>query len=316
MITSEQINSLPGTTVLDDDGDRVGDVIEVYLAEEGGEPLFVTVKTGFFGSKQTFVPLDGADMESGGLHVRYDKARIKDAPRVDADEALSEAEQQTLFDYYDRGSGTSADRDRTGATDDRTDVGYDRGDLADDRRQDRTQAAAGYDAAAGADAGYAAAGTDDDRAGVDLGGDRGRRTAGHDASGPDTDDAMTISEERLHAGVERREAGRARLRKHVVTEQRTVTVPVSHEEVRLEREPITDENAERATDGPDLSDEEHEVVLTEERPVVQKETVPVERVRLGTETVTEEQQVTDDVRHEEVDVDGADTGATRTGRDR
>ena len=65
-------------------------------------------------------------------------------------------------------------------------------------------------------------------------------------------------------------------------------VPVTREEVRVEREPITDANREAALSGPDISEEEHEVVLHEERPVVQTEAVPVERVRLDTETVTDE----------------------------
>ncbi len=91
-----------------------------------------------------------------------------------------------------------------------------------------------------------------------------------------------------------------------MTEQQSVTVPVSHEEVRLEREPITDANRGNALDGPDLSEEEHEVVLTEERPVVAKETVPVERVKLGKERVTDQQQVTEDVAHEEITTDGDD----------
>jgi hypothetical protein len=73
-----------------------------------------------------------------------------------------------------------------------------------------------------------------------------------------------------------------------VTETETRTVPVSHEEVRVEREPITDGNIGSALDGPAISEEEHEVVLTAEQPVVQKEAVPVERVRLDTETVTEQ----------------------------
>ncbi|MCR2794261.1 YsnF/AvaK domain-containing protein, partial [Microbacterium sp. zg.Y625] len=75
------------------------------------------------------------------------------------------------------------------------------------------------------------------------------------------------------------------------------------EEVRLEREPITDANVADAMDGPAISEEEHEVVLTEERPVIAKETVPVERVRLGTETVTEEETVTEQVRKEQIDYD-------------
>jgi uncharacterized protein (TIGR02271 family) len=135
-------------------------------------------------------------------------------------------------------------------------------------------------------------------------------TTGYDTSGPTTDEAMTRSEERLHVGTETVQTGRARLRKHVVTEQQTVTVPVSHEEVRLEREPITDGNVGDALAGPDISEEEHEVVLTEERPVIAKETVPVERVRLGTETVTENQQVTDEVRKEEIDFEDGTSGTT------
>ena len=96
---------------------------------------------------------------------------------------------------------------------------------------------------------------------------------------------MTRSEERLNVGTRTEEAGRARLRKHVVTEQQTVNVPVTREEVTIEREPITEANADQAFDGPAISEEEHEVVLHEERPVVEKEAVPVERVRLGTESV-------------------------------
>jgi len=131
---------------------------------------------------------------------------------------------------------------------------------------------------------------------------------GQGTSGPVTDDAMTRSEERLHVGTESVPAGRARLRKYVVTENVTTTVPVSHEEVRLEREPITDANRDAAWSGPDISEEEHEVTLRAERPVVNKETVPVERVRLGTETVTEERQIDEEVRKEQIDEPDVDTG--------
>jgi uncharacterized protein (TIGR02271 family) len=134
----------------------------------------------------------------------------------------------------------------------------------------------------------------------------GTRTGGpgHDTSGGNTDDAMMRSEERVHVGTEGVEAGRARLRKYVVTENVTQTVPVSHEEVRVEREPITDANVGAAMDGPEISEEEHEVTLHAERPVVAKEAVPVERVRMDTETVTEEQTVNESVRKEQIDVEG------------
>jgi uncharacterized protein (TIGR02271 family) len=141
--------------------------------------------------------------------------------------------------------------------------------------------------------------------------DRVDTTVGHDTSGPTTDDAMTRSEERLNVGTEKVQTGRARLRKYVVTENQTVTVPVTREEVRLEREPITDANVGDALNGPDISEEEHEVVLTEERPVVAKETVPVERVRLDKETITENETVTGEVRKEEIEFEDDATRGDR-----
>ncbi len=129
-------------------------------------------------------------------------------------------------------------------------------------------------------------------------------TVGRDTSGPTTDDAMTRSEEELRVGTTQREAGRARLRKYVVEDEETRTVPVRREEVRIEREPITDANVDNATDGPAISEEEHEVVLKEERPVVGKTAEPVERVRLGKETVTDEETVTEEVRKEHIEADG------------
>jgi uncharacterized protein (TIGR02271 family) len=128
-------------------------------------------------------------------------------------------------------------------------------------------------------------------------------TEGYDTSGPTTDDAMTRSEERLQVGTASQEAGRARLRKWVETEHVTQTVPVSRERAVLETEPITDENYSRSVDGPEITEAEHEVILHEEVPTVEKTVEPVERVRLGTETVTEQQSVTEEVRSEQIDVD-------------
>lgn len=135
-------------------------------------------------------------------------------------------------------------------------------------------------------------------------------TTGYDTSGPTTDDAMTRSQEQVRAGTETREAGLARLRKYVVTEQQRVDVPVTHEEVRIEREPITEANRGPAMAGPELSEEEHEVVLREERPVIQKETVPVERVRLDKDQVRDDQTVEVDVREERIEAD-VDPGVER-----
>ena len=131
-------------------------------------------------------------------------------------------------------------------------------------------------------------------------------TVGRDTSGPTTDQAMTRSEEELRVGTTQRERGRARLHKYVVTETQQVTVPVQREEVRVEREPITDANRDAATSGPAISEEEHEVTLREEEVVVDKRAVPKERVRLDTETVTEDRQVSEEVRKEQIEVDDQD----------
>jgi uncharacterized protein (TIGR02271 family) len=136
---------------------------------------------------------------------------------------------------------------------------------------------------------------------VDERGDAGDRTGGGD-------DAMTRSEEELRVGTTERESGRVRLRKYVETEEVEQTVPVQREEVRIEREPITDDNRDAALAGPEISEDEHEVVLHEEEVVAEKRTVPKERISLETDQVTDERQVSETLRKEQVDVDDSGRG--------
>ena len=117
------------------------------------------------------------------------------------------------------------------------------------------------------------------------------------------DDAMTRSEEELRVGKTSREAGRARLRKWVETERVSQTVPVAHEEVRVEREPITEANLDQATSGPEITESVHEVPLMEEEAVAAKQTVPKERVRLEKDTVAEEAEVGADLRKERIEAE-------------
>ena len=235
MTTTEELQDMEGQTAVDMNGAKLGKIGQIYVDDRTGQPLWVTITTGMFGTKQSFAPLHGSRPDGGDLHLAVTKDMVTDAPGVEADGHIEDSENEALYTYYD-----------------------------------------GY-----------------------LGGRDGIQ--GHDTSGPATDDAMTRSEERLHVGTEQADAGRARLRKYVVTENVTQTVPVSHEEVRLEREPVTDANRGAATSGSDISEEEHEVTLRAERPVVNKETVPVERVRLGTETVTEDHEVSETLRKEQID---------------
>ena len=131
---------------------------------------------------------------------------------------------------------------------------------------------------------------------------------GRDTSGPTTDDAMTRSEEELRVGTTQRESGRARLRKHIVTENVTTTVPVTREEVRIEREPITDANRDAAAVGGDLTEEEHEVTLHEEDVVIDKQVVPKERVRLDKDVSTEQREVDEEVRKEQIETETGSAG--------
>ena len=252
MVDVDTVRSWQGRTMVDRDGDRVGNIDAIYVDDQTGEPEWALVTTGLFGTGSTFVPIAQATARGDQVQVPYEKQRVKDAPNMDPDGHLSEQEEQELWRHY--GLDYSEHRSNSGLP----------ASTADDSQDD---------------------------------------TVGRDTSGPTTDQAMTRSEEELQVGTQTRERGRARLRKYVTTETQQVTVPVQREQVRVEREPITDANLDAATSGPAISEEEHEVTLHEETPVVEKRAVPKERVRLDTETVTDERQVSEEVRKEQIKVD-------------
>ena len=257
--TREDVLSWRDRDLIDNDGDKIGKIDDIYLDRETDQPEWAVVTTGLFGMKRTFVPLQEATPDQDGIRVPFEKATVKDAPKIDPDGELSRDEEQTLYQHYGRDyagySGPSGVLDRDTTRDD-----------VDTRR--------------------------DERGGP-----------GVDTSGRNTDEAMTRSEEELQVGKTERETGSVRLKKYVVEDQVTETVPVRREEVRVEREPITDANVDRATDGPAISEEEHEVTLRAEEPVVEKRTVPQERVRLEKDVETDERQVSETVRSERIDVD-------------
>ncbi|TYP88081.1 DUF2382 domain-containing protein [Blastococcus xanthinilyticus] len=273
MIGTETISRVIGQDVYDTEGQKIGSASEVYLDDETGQPEWVTVKTGMFGTKESFVPIRDADLTNDGVRVAVSKDRVKDAPKIDADGHLSPAEEQELYRYYGLGTGTTDTTVGMTETTGRTET------AGMTETTGRTETAGMAET---------------------------RGTVGHDTSGPNTDDAMTRSEERLVVGTTNEGERKARLRKYVVSENVTETVPVTHEEVTLQREPITEANAGRAMDGPAISEEEHEVTLRSERPVVEKEAVPVERVSLGKESVTENVTVNETVRKEEIEAEGVD----------
>jgi uncharacterized protein (TIGR02271 family) len=278
--THQDLTSLIGHHVYDAEGSKLGTIGSIYKSDATGAPEWVTVKTGLFGTKESFVPLNGAEADDKGLHVTVSKDIVRDAPRIDEDGHLSDAETAALYRHYGltpaaaRGGG-QAGNGRDGVPSPRTEM------ARDAARRNAAAMNRGTPARPMPAAG-------------------GRGAAAQ--SGPrDTQrQSMVRSEERLRAGTETVETGRVRLTKHVVTSQQTITVPVRREEVRVTREPI---RPGEARTGAEIGDDEREVILHEERPVVAKETVPVERVSLDTETVRENREVSDTVRREEVEID-------------
>ncbi|MFJ6808603.1 PRC and DUF2382 domain-containing protein [Streptomyces anulatus] len=317
---------LDGLTVYDNDGEKVGSVGRVYVDDDTGKPDWVTVKTGLFGMKESFVPLAGARRVGSDLHLSHPKDSVKDAPRVDADAHLSVAEEEELYRHYGltRKSGNLGEN-RSAGMDAPTVAGtgaMGAAGAAGAAGTAPTAKATGKATTTGTSAGTAGAGTTGEgMAGAGSGTGRHRDTdasttarpmAGAGAGTSRSADMsgreeMIRSEEQLHVGKEEYESGKARLHKYVVTEEVTRTVPVSHEEVRVVREPL--QPGEKTTGTTDFGEQDVEVTLHAERATVRKEAVPVERVRLETNRVTEQKEVSAEIRKEKIDyADGTDMG--------
>ncbi|GGV92088.1 photosystem reaction center subunit H [Streptomyces gelaticus] len=318
---------LDGLTVYDTDGEKVGSVGRVYVDDNTGRPDWITVKTGLFGMKESFVPLAGARRVGSDLHISHPKDRVKEAPRVDADAHLSVAEEEELYKHYGLARNTTAKlggRTDTGTTDmgaaeaagaagaGRTTgsgkpamTGTTASGTGTARSTPSGIAGGGTGTGQGRHRGTGAAGTARPLVGAGAGSERSSADLGGR-------EEMIRSEEQLHVGTEEYESGRARLHKYVVTEHVTRTVPVTHEEVRLIREPLEpgDKTAERAA----IREQDVEVTLHAERPTTRKETVPVERVRMETKRVTEQQEISADLRKEQIDyADSTNIGGKETG---
>ena len=275
MPTVEEVAKWRGQNVVADDGSKLGKIEDIYLDEDTGKPEWLAVKTGMFGSNISFIPLAEASGASDPIRVPYSKSQVKDAPHAEPDGALSQEEEARLYRHYGLDYSESA-----------SDSGLPTGVTSGQR-----PATSGDPTPKGT-----------------------RGVAGNDVSGPETDDAMTRSEEQLRVGTRQQDAGRVRMRKYIVTENVQTAVPVSRERARVTREPITDANWDAAHDGPEITEAEHEVTLHAETPVVSKEVVAKERVRLAKDVTTEQVRVDETVRKEVIEqVDGE--GAPLTGID-
>ncbi|MGJ4076108.1 PRC and DUF2382 domain-containing protein [Corynebacterium macclintockiae] len=300
---SNDIKDLFKATAYDNAGDKLGSVKEIFVDDQSGQPTFVEVNHGLFGMNSSLVPMRGHKFDGENLNLAFAKDRVKDAPDFDADQALTPEQQNEIYRHY--GLDNVEDTTRYGEGAGNQDAGEERSTL--DRHE-----AAGGNTAAGAGAGVAGAGAAGAGvAGANSGaterdaaqtGDAANTAANREAA-VNNEGEIIRSEERLNVQKDKVQTGEARLRKYVVTDTETVEVPVTREEVRVERTPISADEAANYKGSIDEGGQEASVTLSEERVTVNKETVPVEKVSLNKEQITETERHTEELRKEQIDTD-------------
>ena len=235
-----------GRTVVDRDGEKIGTFEELYL-DESDRPAWAAVKTGLFGLRQTFVPLSAAQPAGDDLQVPFDKQQVKDAPSIDPDAQLSAEEEDTLFRHYglqpEGASGAEPPSQPAGEPD--AVAGATESEPARDPRRAATEdEQAREPEPAAAEEEQAPEPEPEPEAAAAPDGEQRREPSRSDEGAE-----MVRSEEEVSVGTRRRVSGKARLRKHVVTEYVQKTVPVQRERVSVELEPADDEAQAPAGDG-------------------------------------------------------------------
>ena len=298
---SNDIKDLFKATAYDNAGDKLGSVKEIFVDDNSGQPTFVEVNHGLFGMNSSLVPMRGHKFDGENLNLAFAKDRVKDAPDFDADQALTPEQQNEIYRHY--GLDNVEDTTRYGEGAGNQDAGAQ--DAGKERSTLDRHETAGGNTAAGAGVGAAGAGVAG--ANADQAGATEREAANTDAANREAavnnEGEIIRSEERLNVQKDKVQTGEARLRKYVVTDTETVEVPVTREEVRVERTPISEEEAANLKGNIDEAGQEASVTLNEERVSVNKETVPVEKVSLNKEQITETERHTEELRKEQIDSD-------------
>jgi len=303
----KNIKDLFNATAYDKNGEKLGDVNEVFVDDQSGQPTFVEVNHGLFGMNSSLVPLRGHDFSGDDLKLGFSKDRIKDAPDFDSDKPLTPEAQSDIFKHY----GLDNAHDVTDYKDSNLDSKRD-AQAGADKDHNLTAGAGAAGAGAGvAGAGVAGAHADEKKAAThttDAAATERKAGVADDAAAARTnnDGELIRSEEQLNVNKERVATGEARLRKYVVTDTETVEVPVEREEVSVERTPISAEDAKNYNGTISGDTEEASVTLHEEQVNVNKETVPVEKINLKKDTVRDTETHTEELRKEQIDTDGVD----------
>jgi hypothetical protein len=100
MTTSQDRPDYTHRAAVDAEGDRIGKITKVYQDDQNGQPLWVLVETGLFGTRQSLAPIHGSRLDGELVVLAVSKDQVKNAPNVDPDAHISESEQETLRQYY------------------------------------------------------------------------------------------------------------------------------------------------------------------------------------------------------------------------
>src|ERR671916_2439077 len=272
-----------GYEVYDQAGEKIGKVDDLFV-NESDQPEYIGVKMGFLGMSSTLIPwqLATPDESSGSLTVATDKDTAKNGPAFDDDREITPEFENQVYSYYGL-SGTS-----------NTEGSGSYGSYYSEQSTDAGTVGPGMSM------GDTESGEFREHAVTDEG---VNQTQGDDL---EDEDELRVqrTEEELAAGTREREAGALNVRKRVRTDRERIEVPTRHEEVTVERVPVSEGTA--ATEA-QIGDDEVRVPVTEEEVVVEKRPVVKEEVRIRKDVVEDTEVVEEDVRREEIDVDDQST---------
>jgi len=271
-------DSFAGYEVYDPTGSKIGKVDDLFV-DESDQPEYVGVKTGFLGTSSTLIPweaVSSTDDEGRAITVATDKETAKNGPAFDDDREITPEFESEVYSHYglSRSSGSESSGSYGSYYSDDTDAGT---------------------VGPGMSMGDTESGEFREHALTDEGINQSR--------GDDLEDEDELrvqrTEEELRAGTREREAGSVSVRKRVRTDRERLEVPTRHEEVSVERVPVSEGTASEAQIGED----EVRVPVTEEEVVVEKRPVAKEEVRIRKDVVEDTEVIEEDVRREEIDVE-------------
>ena len=265
-----------GYTVYDQTDQKIGKVDDLFV-NENDQPEYIGVKMGFLGTSSTLIPFELASVEDSrqAIVVATDKDTAKNGPAFDDDGEITPEFENEVYSYYglqQQGSGTSTEDRGTYA-----EYSSSSGEVGPGMREGDTES--------GEFVGHA------------------EESEGVNQPGSDLDDRDELrvqrTEEELAAGTREREAGQLKVRKRVRTDREQIEVPTRHEEVSVERVPVEGDASEA-----EIGEDEVVVPVTEEEVVVSKRAVAKEEIRVKKDVVEDTEVVEEDVRREEIDIEG------------